>query len=91
MIATPTNNGREWTIDSVREALAAKRISARELTAEFCQRIERRNRELSAYLALSPERAYRQADYLDGLVARGWQLFDQWAASGRLADPKKLL
>ena len=71
MIATPTNNGREWTIDSVREALAAKRISARELTAEFCQRIERRNRELSAYLALSPERAYRQADYLDGLVARG--------------------
>src|SRR6266446_3741828 len=27
----------------------------------------------------------------DGLVARGWQLFDQWAASGRLADPKKLL
>ncbi|PYU26953.1 MAG: Asp-tRNA(Asn)/Glu-tRNA(Gln) amidotransferase GatCAB subunit A [Acidobacteria bacterium] len=74
MIATPTNNGREWTIDSVREALAAKRISARELTAEFCQRIERRNRELSAYLALSPERAYRQADYLDGLVARGEDL-----------------
>jgi D-alanyl-D-alanine carboxypeptidase (penicillin-binding protein 5/6) len=26
-----------------------------------------------------------------GLVARGWQLFDQWAAGGRLADPKKLL
>jgi serine-type D-Ala-D-Ala carboxypeptidase (penicillin-binding protein 5/6) len=26
-----------------------------------------------------------------GLVQRGWQLYDQWAASGRLADPKKLL
>src|SRR5947207_3669241 len=26
-----------------------------------------------------------------GLVARGWQLFDQWAASGRIANPKKLL
>lgn len=26
-----------------------------------------------------------------GLVARGWQLFDQWAAAGRLADPKKML
>ena len=26
-----------------------------------------------------------------GLLARGWQLFDQWAASGRLADPKKML
>lgn len=25
------------------------------------------------------------------LLARGWQLYDQWAASGRLADPKKLL
>jgi serine-type D-Ala-D-Ala carboxypeptidase (penicillin-binding protein 5/6) len=25
------------------------------------------------------------------LVARGWQLYDQWAAAGRLADPKKML
>lgn len=25
------------------------------------------------------------------LLQRGWQLYDQWAASGRLADPKKLL
>ena len=74
MIMTPTSNGHDWTIDSVREALADKRISARELTAEFCQRIERRNPELNAYLALSPERAYRQADYLDGLVARGEDL-----------------
>jgi aspartyl-tRNA(Asn)/glutamyl-tRNA(Gln) amidotransferase subunit A len=74
MIANPTSNGHEWTIDSVREALAAKRISARELTAEFCRRIEQRNPELNAYLALSPERAYQQADYIDGLVTRGEQL-----------------
>ena len=26
-----------------------------------------------------------------GLVDRGWQLYDQWAAAGRMADPKKLL
>ncbi len=26
-----------------------------------------------------------------GLVQRGWQLYDQWAAAGRLADPKKVL
>jgi aspartyl-tRNA(Asn)/glutamyl-tRNA(Gln) amidotransferase subunit A len=71
MIANPTNNGHEWTIESVREALAAKRISARELTAEFCRRIEQHNPELNAYLALSPERAYKQADYIDGLVTRG--------------------
>src|SRR4051794_20690806 len=25
------------------------------------------------------------------LLERGWQLYDQWAAAGRLADPKKLL
>jgi D-alanyl-D-alanine carboxypeptidase len=25
------------------------------------------------------------------LLQHGWQLYDQWAASGRLADPKKLL
>jgi serine-type D-Ala-D-Ala carboxypeptidase (penicillin-binding protein 5/6) len=26
-----------------------------------------------------------------GLVERGWQLYDQWAAAGRTVDPKKLL
>jgi serine-type D-Ala-D-Ala carboxypeptidase (penicillin-binding protein 5/6) len=26
-----------------------------------------------------------------GLLARGWQLYDQWAATGRLVDPKKTL
>jgi D-alanyl-D-alanine carboxypeptidase len=25
------------------------------------------------------------------LIARGWQLYDQWAAAGRLVDPKKML
>ena len=25
------------------------------------------------------------------MLQRGWQLYDQWAAAGRLADPKKLL
>ena len=60
-----------WTIDGVREALAAKKISARELAADFYTRIEARNPELNAYLALSPERARRQADRIDALVAGG--------------------
>jgi len=60
-----------WTIAGVRAALAAKKISARELTAEFYSRIESRNAQLNAYLALAPERAYAQADRVDGLVARG--------------------
>jgi len=58
-----------WTIDAVREALAAKKISARELMADFYQRIEGRNSELNAFLAVTPERARRQADKVDALVA----------------------
>src|SRR5882724_4196918 len=60
-----------WTIGGVREALAAKKISARELAADFYTRIEARNPELNAYLALSPERARRQADRIDALVGGG--------------------
>ena len=63
-----------WTVGSVRAALLAKKISARELAAEFYGRIDRRNRELNAYLTLSPERAYAQADRIDLSVARGENL-----------------
>ena len=63
-----------WTIDGVKEALAAKKISARELLADFYRRIEARNAELNAYLALTPERAERQADRIDALVAAGGPL-----------------
>src|SRR6185437_12780827 len=63
-----------WTVASVRAALLAKKISARELAAEFYSRIERRNPELNAYLTLSPERAYAQADRIDASVARGEDL-----------------
>src|SRR5579864_2802925 len=60
-----------WTIDGVKEALAAKKISARELLADFYKRIEAKNPELNAYLALTPERARRQADRIDSLLAAG--------------------
>jgi aspartyl-tRNA(Asn)/glutamyl-tRNA(Gln) amidotransferase subunit A len=60
-----------WTIAGVREALLAKKISARELAGEFYGRIERRNTELNAYLTLSADRAYAQADRVDAAVARG--------------------
>jgi aspartyl-tRNA(Asn)/glutamyl-tRNA(Gln) amidotransferase subunit A len=61
----------EWTIDEVRNALTAKKISARELSEEFYKRIESRNPQLNAFLALSPERARRQADKVDALIAAG--------------------
>src|SRR5689334_25378911 len=58
-----------WTIDAVKEALAVKKISARELLAEFYKRIDAKNPHLNAYLALTPERARRQADRIDSLIA----------------------
>jgi aspartyl-tRNA(Asn)/glutamyl-tRNA(Gln) amidotransferase subunit A len=58
----------KWTIDGVKAALAAKKVSAREITTAFYKSIEARNGELNAYLALSPERAYAQADKIDALV-----------------------
>jgi aspartyl-tRNA(Asn)/glutamyl-tRNA(Gln) amidotransferase subunit A len=59
-----------WTIDGVKEALAAKKVSARELASDFYKRIGERNTELNAYLTLSEERAYAQADQIDALVAQ---------------------
>jgi aspartyl-tRNA(Asn)/glutamyl-tRNA(Gln) amidotransferase subunit A len=59
------------TIDGVREALTAKKVSARELAAEYYKHIEARNPELNAYLTLSEERAYAQAFRVDALIAAG--------------------
>src|SRR5260370_28922997 len=63
----PTN----WAISGIREALTAKKISARELAADYYKRIDVRNPELNAYLRLSPDRAYAQADRVDALAAAG--------------------
>src|SRR5690348_15285416 len=63
-----------WTIDAVKDALAVKKISARELLADFYKRIEARNAELNAFLALSPERAFGQADKIDAAIARNESL-----------------
>ena len=60
-----------WTIAGVRDALRTKEISARELTKDFFARIENRNRQLNAFLALSIERAYAQADRIDTIIAKG--------------------
>jgi aspartyl-tRNA(Asn)/glutamyl-tRNA(Gln) amidotransferase subunit A len=63
-----------WTISSAREAVATKKISARELTAEHYKRIAAKNTQLNAYLTLSEERAYAQADKIDAMVAAGQPL-----------------
>ena len=63
-----------WTVASIRDALTTRKISARELTNEYFSRIEKRNPELNAYLALSKERANEQAARVDALVAKDERL-----------------
>jgi aspartyl-tRNA(Asn)/glutamyl-tRNA(Gln) amidotransferase subunit A len=58
-----------WTIDTARESIANKQISARELADEFYRRIDARNPELNAFLTLCHERAYGQAERIDALLA----------------------
>ena len=65
---TPPAGSAGWTIASIRHALESRKISARELTREFFTRIERENPRLNAFLALSPERAFAQADALDAKI-----------------------
>ena len=57
-----------WTINSVREAIAAKKASAREIATEYYRRIGEQNSKLNAYLTLCERRAYAQADRIDALV-----------------------
>ena len=66
---TPT-----WTISTIRSALAAKKVSARELTAEYFAAIEKCDPELNSYLTLSKDRAFAQADRVDAAVKSGASL-----------------
>jgi aspartyl-tRNA(Asn)/glutamyl-tRNA(Gln) amidotransferase subunit A len=59
-----------WTLSGIRNAIAAGKASAREVVDEAYRRIEKRNPELNAFLALSPERAVAQAERIDRLVAQ---------------------
>jgi aspartyl-tRNA(Asn)/glutamyl-tRNA(Gln) amidotransferase subunit A len=63
-----------WTIKTVTGAIAARKVSARELAGEYFRKIAGRNGELNAYLTLSEERAYAQADRVDAMVAAGEML-----------------
>jgi len=62
------------TIDGVREGLAARKFSARELTAEYLARIAAKNAGLNAYLTLAEERALAQADKIDTAIFAGEDL-----------------
>jgi aspartyl-tRNA(Asn)/glutamyl-tRNA(Gln) amidotransferase subunit A len=63
-----------WTVASIQTALRAKKVSAREIATEFYANIDRRNPEINAYLTLSRERAFAQADRVDVATACGEKL-----------------
>ena len=73
-VVTSENNSERWTIGAIRDALVAKRVSARELAEEYLGRIARENPKLKAFLALSPERALALATRVDAMVASGAKL-----------------
>ena len=60
-----------WTVESVKAAIAAKKTSAREIAEEYYKRIAAKNPELNAYLTLCEDRAYAQAKRVDAMVASG--------------------
>jgi len=59
------------TIGEIRERLTRREISAEELVRAHFARIETRDKEVRAYLHLSPERALEQARKIDAKVAAG--------------------
>jgi aspartyl-tRNA(Asn)/glutamyl-tRNA(Gln) amidotransferase subunit A len=63
-----------WTVASIQAALRAKKVSAREIATDFYSDIARQNPTLNAYLALSSERAFAQADRVDVATACGEKL-----------------
>jgi len=60
----------DFTIAEARAALAAKRISAKELTAAHLAAIERL-KDLNAFITVTPERALADAAAADARIARG--------------------
>jgi len=61
----------ELTLAGARDALRARKISARELTDAYSDAIERLNPALNAYITPTPDVARRQAEAADAALARG--------------------
>ena len=59
------------TIDSVRSAIAERRTTARALAQDFYTRIRQEDPEIGAFLTLSEDRAFAQAERIDQMAAAG--------------------
>jgi aspartyl-tRNA(Asn)/glutamyl-tRNA(Gln) amidotransferase subunit A len=61
----------EFTLSSARAALAARRISARELTQAHLDAIEALEPQIHAFITVTPEQALAQADAADAALSKG--------------------
>jgi aspartyl-tRNA(Asn)/glutamyl-tRNA(Gln) amidotransferase subunit A len=61
----------EKTLTELSEALAAKRISARELTEHYLDRIAKLDEDLNAFVTVTAEQALAQADAADERLTSG--------------------
>jgi len=59
------------TVGEIRDGLCGRTFSAEELVRAHLERIEQKDKEVRAYLSLSPERALAQAKKIDAKVAKG--------------------
>ena len=64
------NAVKHWTVSSVRVALDSEKSRARTDRRISTRASKDAIAELNVFLALSPERAYAQADRIDGMRAR---------------------
>lgn len=62
------------TVESVRTAIAEKRLTASGLVQSFYQKIQSEDREIHAYLTLCENRALQQAGRIDRIAAAGGPL-----------------
>jgi aspartyl-tRNA(Asn)/glutamyl-tRNA(Gln) amidotransferase subunit A len=66
----------ELTIHELHDLLVKKEVTSREATEALFQRIRKVDEKIGAYLLLTEEGAFRQADEVDRKIARGQEIGD---------------
>ncbi|MDX1528614.1 MAG: Asp-tRNA(Asn)/Glu-tRNA(Gln) amidotransferase subunit GatA [Gammaproteobacteria bacterium] len=59
------------SVTELSAALKARKLSSRELTAHFLDRIEQQNPELNAFITVTREAAMKEAERADAMIASG--------------------
>jgi len=78
------------TISETQKGLKAKEFSARQLVDSYLAKIEQRNPELNAFLTVSRNEAYSQAEKTDNLLAGGGDVFEKYPLLGCCVSHKDL-